>query len=311
MTAETAAPIPHWPGEFIALAGSRIHVRRAPPAPAAAAGGVAVFVHGLGGSSRNWTDLMGLLRDRLDCVALDLPGYGESPPRPDGRYSITAFARTVTDFIENQNAGPVHLIGNSMGGAIAVRAAARRPDLVRTLTLVAPALPDYKPRLDLLRFPVVSLPRLGEFLIGRYQRVPADQRVSAVLAACYHDVSLVQRERYAVEVAAQAERDAMPHAIAALAGSIRALTAEQVFRCGPLSPWREAGRITAPTLVIYGTDDILVRARMAVRARKTFRYGKVVVLPDTGHVAQMECPQVVADLIAAMLDREQPVAGRG
>ncbi|HLK00064.1 MAG TPA: alpha/beta hydrolase, partial [Streptosporangiaceae bacterium] len=150
--------------------------------------------------------------------------------------------------------------------------------------------------------PVVSLPRLGEFLIRRYQRLPADQRVSGTLSICYYDVSQVEPERYAIEVTAQVERDAMPHAIRALARSTRALTAEQLFRPGPLSPWREAGRIAVPALVIYGTHDILVRPQMAVRARKAFRTAKVVVLENTGHVAQMERPGTVAALITQMLD---------
>ena len=244
---------------------------------------------------------MDRLRSRLDIAALDLPGYGESPPRPDGRYSITALARTVTDLIDH-NGGPVHLIGNSMGGAVVVRAAARRPDLVRSITLISPALPDSKIRMDLIRFPVVSLPKLGEYLIRRYARQPAERRVSDTLAVCYRDVSQVEPERYAIEVAAQLERDAMPHAIRALACSTRALTVEQLFRPGPLSPWREAGRITVPTLVIYGTHDMLVRHQMAARARKAFARGKVVVLPDTGHVAQMERPDTVAGLIRQMLD---------
>ena len=64
----------------------------------------ALFVHGLEGSSRNWTDLMDLLRPRLACDAVDLPGFGDSPPRPDGRYSIAALAQTVIALIERTQA---------------------------------------------------------------------------------------------------------------------------------------------------------------------------------------------------------------
>ena len=55
----------------------------------------ALFVHGLEGSSRNWTDLIDLLRSRLACEAMDLPGFGDPPPRPDGRYSIAALAQAA------------------------------------------------------------------------------------------------------------------------------------------------------------------------------------------------------------------------
>ena len=84
-------------------------------------------MHGLAGSSRNWTDLMDLLRPALAADALDLPGFGDSPPRPDGRYGIAAYARTVTALIERRGRGPVHLIANSLGGAVGVKVAATRP----------------------------------------------------------------------------------------------------------------------------------------------------------------------------------------
>ena len=152
----------------------------------------ALFVHGLEGSSRNWTDLMDLLRTRLACDALDLPGFGDSPPRPDGRYSIAALAQTVIALIQER--GPVHLIGNSLGGAVCVKVAATRPDLVRTLTLISPALPDLRPRLDLVRFPVVGLPRVGPRLIRQYQAaLPPERRVGAVIATCYSNPGCTRR----------------------------------------------------------------------------------------------------------------------
>ncbi len=100
-------------------------MRSAPDPKAQETAEPALCVHGLEGSSRNWTDLMDLLRPRLACDALDLPGFGDSPPRPDGRYSIAALAQTVIALIERRGApdrrGPVHLIGNSLGGAVCVR----------------------------------------------------------------------------------------------------------------------------------------------------------------------------------------------
>ena len=131
-------------------------------------------MHGLEGSSRNWTDLIDLLRSRLACEAMDLPGFGDSPPRPDGRYSIAALAQTVIALAEKKQA-PVHLIGNSLGGAVCVKVAAARPDLLKTLTLISPALPDSRPRLDLIRFPVMSLPRVGARVVKQYQVLPPNQ----------------------------------------------------------------------------------------------------------------------------------------
>ena len=299
-------PIPHWPGELVPLSeGHRVYVRSIPDAE----GEPALCVHGLAGSSRNWTDLMDLLRPTLAAEALDLPGFGDSPPRPDGRYGIAALAQTVTALIEHRNKGPVHLIANSLGGAVSVKLAATRPDLVRTLTLISPALPDSRPRLDLIRFPVMSLPRVGTRLLRKYEALPPENRVADVIATCYADPARFPQERFAAEVAELIQRDTLTYATGALIGSIRTLTAE-FFRTGRNAAWRDATRVTAPTLVIYGGRDRLVDPRMAGRAAHAFAGARIVVLPRTGHLAHMEQPAQVAAEIGVLLAGIPAGAGR-
>ncbi len=315
-------PIPHWPGRLVSLGGhQRVFVRSVPESDSTkpeypeledpelgnpelenpGRGEPALCVHGLEGSSRNWTDLMDLLRPALACDALDLPGFGDSPPRPDGRYSIAALAQTVAALITTQRNGPVHLIGNSLGGAVCVKVAATWPGLVKTLTLISPALPDLRPRLDLLRFPVIGLPRVGPRLIRQYQAaLPPERRVAAVIATCYSNPGLYPQARLAAEVAELGRRDSLEYAAAAVVGSARALTAE-FLRLGRRSPWRDAARVTTPTLVIYGQHDRLVDPRAAGRAAHQFSGARIVVLPRTGHIAQMEHPALVAAEIGILL----------
>jgi pimeloyl-ACP methyl ester carboxylesterase len=293
---EETQPIPHWPGELIWLGDHRVYVRSVP----AALGEPALCVHGLEGSSRNWTDLADLLWPALAADALDLPGFGDSPPRPDGRYSIAALAQTVTALIETRRRGPVHLIGNSLGGAVCVRVAATRPELVRSLTLISPALPDPRPRLDLLRFPLLSLPWVGARLLRQLRDTPPERRVADVIATCYADPALFPAERFAAEVAELAHRDSLGYGEAALVGCVRTLTAE-TMRVGRRSAWRDAARVSAPSLIIYGGRDRLVDPRMAGRAARAFGNARVVVMPRTGHVAHMEHPDLVAAEIRVML----------
>ena len=294
-------PIPHWPGRLVSvdvpgLGDQQVYVRSAPGGEGAEP---ALFVHGLEGSSRNWTDLMDLLRPVLACEAVDLPGFGDSPPRPDGRYSIAALAQTVIALIRKQPA-PVHLIGNSLGGAVCVKVAAARPELIRSLTLISPALPDSRPRLDLIRFPVMSLPRVGSRLVRQYQVLPPERRVADVITTCYGEPALFQQARFATEVTELSRRDELGYAASVLIGSVRTLTTE-FLRKGRHSAWRDAARVTAPTLVIYGSRDRLVDARMAGRAAHQFADARVVVLPRTGHVAHMEHPEAVADEMGILL----------
>jgi pimeloyl-ACP methyl ester carboxylesterase len=300
-----ADPIPHWPGRLVPLAdGQQVYVRSTPGHGTPGHGQPAVLLHGLEGSSRNWTDLMDLLRPWLACDALDLPGFGDSPPRPDGRYSIAALAQTVVAYVERAGRGPVHLIANSLGGAVAVKLTATRPDLVKTLTLISPALPDRHPRRDLVSFPVLSLPWFGPRLLRRMRALPAELRVANVIATCFSDPGLFHRDRFAAEVAELARRDARDYPPAVLAGIARTLVAE-FFRRGPAAAWREAAGITVPALVIYGSDDRVVDARAAGRAAHSFGRGaRVVVLPRTGHLAHMEHPHLVAAEIGVLLGPE-------
>src|SRR5215207_10665204 len=117
MTSAFFEPLPPWPVHMVDVSGVWLAVRRAEPTSFDVE--PALFVHGLGGSATNWTDLMGCLRDSLDGEALDLPGFGSSPPPPDGDFSPEGHARAVVALLENRDRGPVHLFGNSLGGAVA------------------------------------------------------------------------------------------------------------------------------------------------------------------------------------------------
>jgi len=308
-------PVPHWPGRPVELGDHQVYVRSVPgEGGEPALGEPALCVHGLAGSSRNWTDLMVLLRPRLAADALDLPGFGGSPPRPDGRYSVAALAQTVAALIERKHGGPVHLIASSLGGAVSVKLAAARPELIKSLTLISPALPDWRPHLDQVQFALISLPGIGARLVRKYDTLPPQTRVADVIGTCYSDPSLFAPARFATEVAELARRDTLDHATAALVGSIRALTAE-FFRTGRHTAWRDAARVAAPTLVIYGGDDRVVSPRLAGRAAHAFAAARIVVLPRTGHLAHMEHPAQVAAEISVLLDhvrvREFPLAPAG
>jgi pimeloyl-ACP methyl ester carboxylesterase len=301
-------PIPHWPGRLVGLPIGQVFVRTAPAAEGAEA---AVFIHGLGGSSTNWTDLMDLLsrpvEDRpaaklLACSALDLPGFGCSPPPASGDYSISAHAAAVVQLIEVQGLGPVHLISNSMGGAVSTRVAAARPDLVRTLTLVSPALPDLRPRLLPLRLALAAAPGVGPAIVGWLRKLPAEARTDRALRDVYTDPGVVHPSRRQAEIAEVLRRDSLIYANQALVLSARSLVTEY-FKIGKRSLWRDAAVITAPALILHGSHDRLVNPVMAGKAARAFPAARVLVLPGVGHVAMMERPGLVAAEIRSFLDR--------
>jgi pimeloyl-ACP methyl ester carboxylesterase len=317
-TAEVApAPIPHWPGQTVSLTGGERVWLAETGRPVRDENGVGeddvLCVHGMAGAATNWTDFMGALADGFSCTAVDLPGSGFSPPpaTPAG-YSIAALARTVGKVIEERLPGPVHLVGNSMGGAVAVRLAATRPDLVRTLTLVSPALPDRVLHASLVQFPLLALPRVGTILLHKTGLLPVEHRVAAVARNCFYDPGVIHPDRFALEVAEQRRRDELDYADATLIGAARAITVEYL-RPRRRSLWREAERVRVPVLATYGSHDKLVHPRGAARAARAFRAApdaRVLVLPRTGHVAQMEHPELVAGLFREMVERARGMTER-
>jgi pimeloyl-ACP methyl ester carboxylesterase len=310
-------PIAPWPGEFVQLGPDQVFVRSTPVQEGSEP---VLLVHGLGGSATNWTDLMDALRlppedgpdgPPLACEALDLPGFGYSPVPADGDYSLDARAATVISLIEKRGYWPVHLAGNSLGGAVCVRVAARRPDLIRTLTLVSPALPDLRPRALPMRLSLLCAPALGPWLLTRVHRIPAEDRTSMFIRDIYADPSLVHAKRRAEGISEINRRDQLDYADDVLLATARGLVAEYIRR-GPRSLWRDAVRVTAPTVVMYGSHDRLVRPAMAALAARAFQNARVVVLPRTGHVAMMERPAIVAREMRGMIGAtRRPVQARG
>jgi len=279
-----------WPREDLALRRRTLSVRHieplSPDLPPA------VYIHGLGGSSLNWTDLAEGLRGQVDGYAVDLGGFGHTPPPRDGDMSPLGHARAIADLIDHIGRGPVHLFGNSLGGAVAVQLAARRPDLVLSLTLISPALPTLRISKGNVHLPVISVPGVGEKLAGKFLSLPADTRVQGSIDLCFADPSRVAQQRVDDAVADTAARDHLPYATDAFLASLRGLMKTFLDR-GPHRPWKLAERVTCPTLVIYGRKDPLIDQRAAYRVTKAFPNAHVVVLPDSGHVAQMEHPEFV------------------
>ncbi len=286
-----STPIATWPREDLSLPTRTLSVRHAPGLTPGLPR--AVFVHGLGGSSLNWTDLMGRLQPYVDGWALDLGGMGYSPPPRDGDMTPAGHARSVAELIAHLGGGPVHLFGNSLGGAVALQLAARRPDLVRSLTLVSPALPALFATKSNFHLPVIAVPGVGERLVPKYLESDPGGRVRGTIDVCYADPSRVSQQRLTEAIEEVKERDHLPYASDAFLRSLRGLL-RTFIDPGPNRPWKLAERVTCPTLVIYGRKDPLVDPRSAHRVTKHFRDAHVVVLPDSGHVAQMEHPEFVA-----------------
>jgi glycerol-3-phosphate dehydrogenase len=261
-----------------------------------------VLIHGLGGSTTNWSAVGPGLGDLGRVTAVDLPGFGLSPPRAD--YRLDTHRDSVIAYLETLE-GPSTLIGNSTGGLLAELVAAERPDLVERLVLVCPATPPIlpDPRLDwptAMRLAIQATPGLGEAYGKRFIRTNTpEELVRKSLAMITHKpgrvpMSLIEESREMARI-----RKGLPwaeHATARTATSIARLYSRRPDYI------RMVLSIEAPTLVIQGMSDHIV-SPTSVEWLCTLRPDwELVQLDDTGHTPQMDAPRrflaVVKDWLA-------------
>jgi pimeloyl-ACP methyl ester carboxylesterase len=299
-----AAPDPlrePWPAETVEVGAERITVRNTPSANPAAE--PALYVHGLGGASTNFTDLADLLSPWLAGQAIDLPGFGRSGPPADDDYTIAGRSRLVIDYLERSGRGPVHLVGNSMGGAISIQVADRRPDLVRTLTLISPAVPDLRLRRgsDAL-LPLLLVPGIGSRMLTRVENVPPERRAQAVIDLCFAHPERVPPNRLAEAAAEVAVRRDYAWAGDAFMRSFRGLVRSYLVT-GRRSAWQALARIDLPALVVWGERDRLVHVSNAAKVAAMLPDSRLLVLPEVGHTAQLEDPVSTARAILTLTTR--------
>ncbi|RRO15600.1 alpha/beta fold hydrolase [Saccharopolyspora rhizosphaerae] len=280
-------------------AAARLHVRET-EGPAGAE--TAVHLHGLAGSSTNWTDLSAQLAGHLRSVAVDLPGFGHSQPPAGFGYTRQENADQVIRLLTELRTGPVHLTGNSFGAAVAIEVAARRPDLVNTLTLIAPAVPDLRPspsRMSDPRLALAMLPLVGTPTRRKLAQTTPRQRAEQLIRLCFAEPGRIPPHRLDEAAAEFAERADLPWAAAALARTTAELMRSWVVSPGR-SLWRLLPRVDAPALVIWGANDRVVSVRKAPRTTTLLPRGRLLVIPRTGHVPQMERPAVVARAVLGL-----------
>ncbi|HEX5996189.1 MAG TPA: alpha/beta hydrolase [Jiangellales bacterium] len=262
----------------------------------------ALLVHGLGGSSLNWIGLMPELADVVEQWAVDLPGFGESPPAR--LHTIDSFVNVIIEFIE-QIGRAAHVIANSMGGMISVLTAARRPDLVASLTLISPAMPHFLLPSTARAMAILAMPKVGERLLARINDVTPEEQVRRIAGVLFGDPNVIDPDGYELAVVERTRRMEQGYGDAVLLEALRS-----IVRYYAVPPWRSvwsaAQRVSCPTLVVLGAMDSLVGSSTAKRWRRTVPHAHVMTMRSTGHVAMMEKPAEVAELIRAYL-----IPGRG
>jgi glycerol-3-phosphate dehydrogenase len=271
------------------------------------AGPPMVLVHGLGGSCENWLAVGGPLAEHARVLAPDLPGFGRTPPagRP---ITVTASQEALHRFLQVAVKEPAILVGNSMGGLIAMMQAASAPDSVAGLVLVAPAQPQARGgRPDLAvqaLFAIYLVPGVSRwFLRARAARLGPEGLVADLMRLLCADGSRVPADVQRAHVALVRERIAsMPWANDAFLSATRSMLA---LMLRPARYHAIVERVAAPTLVIHGRADRLVPLASSQALVRRKPGWALEVFDDIGHVPQLEASARFVETVAGWL-RSRP-----
>ncbi|WP_188111423.1 alpha/beta fold hydrolase [Nocardioides antri] len=292
--------LPGWPSVTDELLETSGRPARILSAPARGTTGLSpqLLVHGLGASSVTWVEVMEGLSEHGPVVAVDLPGFGRTPLTDDDPLTIRGYVDFVLGVADDLGWESFTLHGNSMGGLIGTMLAARHPHRVDRLVLVSPALPPRTP-LGLLRpsratidgmvpLAVSSVTALALGVVGLAGPGLDARRNRAMLKLIYPDPDGVDRavlDLMAADFAEEIEGVDRRRALLAATRSISALWAD------PRRCWRAVRRIQAPTLLVGGTKDALVPARVLRSVLATRPDWEGHVLDDRRHALMLEDPE--------------------
>jgi len=290
-----------WPrvtDTFLEVEGRAVRVLRAAGRRRGAAARPQLLVHGLGGSSVTWVEVMEGLSQYGPVVAVDLPGFGRTPITDADPLTVPGYVDFVLAVADALGWDTFTLHGNSMGGLIGTLLAADRPERVDRLVLVSPALPPRSPlgflvpsraTIDgMVPLAVSSLTALALGAVGLAGPELDARRNRAMLKLIYPDPDGVDRavlDVMAADFAEDVEGVDRRRALLAATRSISALWAD------PRCSWRAVRNVQAPTLLLGGTQDALVPAKVlrAVLAARPDWAGHL--LDDRRHALMLEDPE--------------------
>jgi 4,5:9,10-diseco-3-hydroxy-5,9,17-trioxoandrosta-1(10),2-diene-4-oate hydrolase len=255
--------------------GARLHYHEA----GTATGTPVVLLHGGGPGATAWSNFgrnLPVFGERFRTLMVDLPGFGDSDLPAGGGHYFAVAADALAALLDELGIPRVHVIGNSLGGGVAVRFALRHPDRAERLVLMGPGglgLNVFSPD------PTEGVKRLTEFAAPPG---PSREKLAAFLRTLVYDQSLITDELIDERFAAASR----PQALRGLAALGRSFSDPARYEEGLL--WREAHRLRQPVLLVWGREDRVNPLDGALAALKLIKRAQLHVFGGCGHWAQLE-----------------------
>lgn len=239
-------------------------------------------LHGAASSGQQWHGLSDYLRGRYWVHAPDLPGYGDT----HAAHSLGQIAASLIAVMQ-RNDTPIHVVGHLHGAALAMQIAMARPDLVRSLTLIEPAvyhlLRDGDPN------DVALLAKLTELAEEIDAAVGANEPAAAMR---------VYIDFWHGQGAWENSSGALRHKLAAQAAQVASDLAASLTKSWPLG---NCAQLVCPTLAVMALESPLASLRVTEMVAETIPDARLVMVPDAGHMAPLTDPHIIDPMIAAHL----------
>jgi pimeloyl-ACP methyl ester carboxylesterase len=253
-----------------------------------------LLVHGLGGAKSSFFDTAAGLSHRYRVHALDLPGFGSSSKPATAPYTARYFADRVVEVMDALGIGRAHLVGNSMGGRVAIEVGLRQPDRVGALALLCPAVAfirrGYHPVVRMLR------PEAG-LLPHRFTR----RMVESTLWSLFCDPDAIDPSMADIVVEEFQRIYRSAGGRLAFLAAARNIYLDKPFGRGGFYP--RLSELSVPSLFVWGTHDNLIPAGFKRHVERWLPRAEQIVLESCGHVPQVERPQQVIGLLERFFSR--------
>jgi pimeloyl-ACP methyl ester carboxylesterase len=240
-----------------------------------------VFGHGLLFSGWMFHPQIAVLRERYRCVTVDWRGQGHSPPARGG-YDMDALTADAVALIQELGVGPVHWIGLSMGGFVGQRIAARRGELLRSLTLLDTSATADEP---------------GK--ARRYRLLAWLQQFVGITAVLATVKPILFGPAFLADPANAETIDEWVHRLARLDRTAIRKAVYGVADRLPIS--HEITGISVPTLVIVGSDDSATPPAESEQIATLVPGAELHIVPDCGHTSTLEQPETITSLLEKFL----------
>lgn len=242
-----------------------------------------VLIHGLGGNKTSFFETVSALTPHSKVHAIDLPGFGSSSKPTRAPYDAAWFARSVVRFLDTEDVGRAHLVGNSLGGRVALEVGLSAPERVASLSLLTPSLAWRKrrelvPLVKLLRPELAAVPHtLPSTLVRRrfWSLFGRPERLHPSVA----DVAVEEFVRTYRNHAARV----------AFSSVARNIYLEEPD--GSNGFWARLAGLEPPAMFVWGDEDPLVPLSFCAHVSEALPDARQVVLNECGHVPQVELPE--------------------